>query len=155
MAKRKIDCTLDEFVVKYLKKAKYEKTCKLLEVGESTSTNGSWKTIKKFMKFVKANEKKKNEGIKKESLDDDLGFEINFGAYQNSEPRLRLKQIPDTKRTKNGTEGKRENIEIPKKFITKIKQLGLREEDADILYKSKIDWASVYLGRVSNLNTVH
>ena len=64
-------------------------------------------------------------------------------------------QIPDTKRTKNGTEGKRENIEIPKKFIKKIKQLGLREEDADILYKSKIDWASVYLGRVSNLNTVH
>ena len=144
MAKRKIDsCTLDEFVFKYLKKSKYEKTAKLL--GEINIGNS--KIMKNFIKFVKINEKLKNEAIKKENLDDDdLGFEINFGAYQSSEPRLK---ISETKRPKNGTDGKREKIEVPKKFMKKIRKLGLREEDADILYKSKIDWTSVYLGRVS------
>ena len=138
-----MDCTLDGFVFKYLKAAKYEKTCKLF--GESNLGNS--KIIEKFIKFV--NEKLKNEATKKENLDDDLGFEINFGAYQSSETRLQLKKIPETKRSKNWTEGKREKIEIPKKFIKKIRKLGLREEDADILYKSKIDWTSVYSGRVS------
>ena len=141
-----MDCTLDEFVFKYLKTAKYEKTCKLF--GESTIGNS--KISEKFIKFVRKNEKLKNEAIKEENLgDDDLGFEINFGAYQSSETRLQLKKIPETKRSKNWTEGKREKIEIPKKFIKKIRKLGLREEDADILYKSKIDWTSVYSGRVS------
>ena len=140
-----MDCTLDEFVFKYLKAAKYEKTCKLF--GESNLGNS--KIIEKFIKFV--NEKLKNEATKKENLDDDLGFEINFGAYQSSETRLQLKKIPETKRSKNWTEGKREKIEIPKKFMKKIRKLGLREDDADILYKSKIDWTSVYSGRVFNL----
>ena len=90
MAKRKIDCTLDEFVVKYLKKSKYEKTAKL--IGETNIGNS--KIMKKFIKFVKINEKLKNEAIKKENLDDDddLGFEINFGAYQSSEPRIKISQ---------------------------------------------------------------
>ena len=142
-----MDCTLDEFVFKYLKTAKYEKTCKLF--GESNLGNS--KIIEKFIKFVRKNEKLKNEAAKKENLDTDLGFEINFGAYQSSEPKLQLKKIPETKRSKTWTEGKREKIEIPKKFIKKIRKLGLREEDADILYKSKIDWTSVYSGRVFNL----
>ena len=143
-----MDRSLDGFVLKYLKIAKYEKTCKLF--GESTIGNS--KIIKKFIKFVRKNEKLKNGAIKKKDLDDDgLGFEINFGAYQRSEPKLPLKKIPETKRSKNWTEGKREKIEIPKKFIKKIRKLGLREEDADILYKSKIDWTSVYSGRVFNL----
>ena len=141
MTKRKIDCTLDEFVVKYLKKSKYVKTAKL--IGETNI--GHSKIMKNFIKFIKINEKLKNEA-KKENLDDDLGFEINFGAYQSSEPRL---QISETKRPKKWTEEKREKIEIPKKFMKKIRKLGLREEDADILYKSKIDWTSVYLGRFS------
>ena len=142
MAKRKIDCALDEFVVKYLKKSKYEKTAKL--IGETNIGNS--KIMKKFIKFVKINQKLKNE-VKKENRDDDLGFEINFGAYQSSEPRIR--KFPETKRPKKWTEEKREKIEIPKKFMKKIRKLGLREEDADILYKSKIDWTSVYLGRFS------
>jgi len=142
MAKRKIDCALDEFVVKYLKKSKYEKTAKLL--GETNIGNS--KIMKNFIKFVKINEKLKNEAKKENLDDDDLGFEINFGAYQSSKPRIKISK---PKRPKNGTDGKREKIEVPKKFMKKIRKLGLREEDADILYKSKIDWTSVYLGRVS------
>ena len=34
--------------------------------------------------------------------------------------------------------------EIPKEFMKKIKKLGMREEDAEVLYKTKIDWAAVY-----------
>ena len=34
--------------------------------------------------------------------------------------------------------------EIPKKFIRKIKKLGLRPEDAAVLYETKIDWETVY-----------
>ena len=125
-----------------------KKTCKLF--GESNLGNS--KIIKKFIKFVRKNEKLKNETIKKKNLDDDdLGFEINFGAYQSSEPRHQLKKIPETKLLKNWTEGKREKIEIPKKFIKKIRKLGLREQDVGILYKSKIDWTSVYVGKVFNL----
>ena len=41
-------------------------------------------------------------------------------------------------------ETKRQKIEIPRDFIKKIKNLGLRVEDAEILYKSKIDWTAVY-----------
>ena len=52
-----------------------------------------------------------------------------------------------------GDKWKRENIkseriekkiDIPKDFIRKIKKLGLREEDAQTLFDTKIDWAAVY-----------
>ena len=95
-----MECNLDEFVFKYLKTAKYEKTCKLF--GESNLGNSN--IIEKFIKFVRKNEKLKNEAAKKENLDTDLGFEINFGAYQSSEPKLQLKKIPETKRSKTWTE---------------------------------------------------
>ena len=35
-------------------------------------------------------------------------------------------------------------IDIPADFIKKIKKLGLREEDAQILFRTKIDWTAVY-----------
>ena len=35
-------------------------------------------------------------------------------------------------------------IDIPKEFIKKIKKLGMKVEDAEILYKSKIDWSVIY-----------
>ena len=41
-------------------------------------------------------------------------------------------------------EKKETEIDIPKDFMRKIKKLGMREEDAQILYKSKIDWTAVY-----------
>ena len=39
---------------------------------------------------------------------------------------------------------KEKKIEIPTEFIKNIKKLGMREDDAEVLYKSKIDWAAVY-----------
>ena len=140
MAKRKIDSSLDGIIINYLKKAKCEKTLKLFE-GRLVETREDKNTSKQFWNHLKQNEDEK------EIAKVDLGFEINFGAYQSSEPRLKI--IPETKRPKNGTDGKREKIEIPKKFMKKIRKLGLREKDADVLYKSKIDWTSVYLGRFS------
>ena len=41
-------------------------------------------------------------------------------------------------------ETKKRKIEVPKDFIKKIKSLGLNVEDAEILFKSKIDWTAVY-----------
>ena len=34
--------------------------------------------------------------------------------------------------------------EIPKEFIKKIEKLGLKVEDVEALYASKIDWTAVY-----------
>ena len=39
---------------------------------------------------------------------------------------------------------KEKKIDIPKDFLKKIKKLGMKEEDAEILFRSKIDWAAVY-----------
>ena len=53
-------------------------------------------------------------------------------------------------RTKHNLKGlksasqKRPKPVIPKSFIKKIKSLGLKEEDAEILYETKIDWSIVY-----------
>ena len=41
-------------------------------------------------------------------------------------------------------ETEKRKIDIPKEFIKKIKKLGMKVEDAEILYKSKIDWCAVY-----------
>ena len=38
----------------------------------------------------------------------------------------------------------RKKNDIPKEFIKKIRKLGMKEEDADILYRTKIDWTAVY-----------
>ena len=43
------------------------------------------------------------------------------------------KKVPDNRKK-----------EVPKGFIKKIKNLGINVEDADILFKSKIDWCAVY-----------
>ena len=147
MAKRKIDCSIDDFIVDYLKKRKYKKSLQLF--GEKNNSFMGRKlenhdVCKKFIKYLKIKESEKGD------VDDDLGFEINFGAYQ-PESRLQITNFIGKKNnSRNKTDDKKEKIEIPKKFIKKIKNLGLREKDADILYKSKIDWTAVYLGRISN-----
>ena len=40
--------------------------------------------------------------------------------------------------------GNKKKKEIPKDFIKKIEKLGMRMEDAEALYASRIDWTSVY-----------
>ena len=81
MAKRKIDCSLDDFVMEYLKKVKCEKSSKMFGA-ECSDENDHSKSVKKFMKFLEENEMKKGN-----SVEDDLGFEINFGAFQ-PEPKV-------------------------------------------------------------------
>ena len=74
MAKRKIDCTLDAIVAVYLKKAKCDKSLKLLEGKVGNTQNYNMTILSKFVGYLK----------EKENLnDEDLGFEINFGAYQS------------------------------------------------------------------------
>ena len=77
MAKRKIDCTPDAIVAAYLKKAKCDKSLKLFEekVGHKESYNIN--ILSKFVGYLK-----EKESQKENRNDEDLGFEINFGAYQ-------------------------------------------------------------------------
>ena len=69
-----------------------------------------------------------------------------------SKPRfcfqLSLKEVrkPLTEKTLQNpkTETEKRKTDIPKEFIKKIKYLGMKVEDAEVLFKSKIDWAAVY-----------
>ena len=45
---------------------------------------------------------------------------------------------------KGKTNEKQEKVDVPKEFIKKIKNLGMNVKDAEVLYKSKIDWTAVY-----------
>ena len=76
MAKRKMNGGLDDIVTEYLKKIKCEKTSKMFGT-ESSSKSDHSKSLKKFMKFLKQKEMEKENRV-----EDDLGFEINFGAFQ-------------------------------------------------------------------------
>ena len=35
--------------------------------------------------------------------------------------------------------------DVPKEFVKKIQNLGMNVEDAEVLFKSKIDWCAVYI----------
>ena len=76
-----MDCSLDDIVMEYLKKVKCDKTSKMLGTDHSGESDHS-KSLKKFIKNLK------QSGIKEENRDD-LGFEINFGAFQ-PEPKVRF-----------------------------------------------------------------
>ena len=77
MAKRKIDCTLDEIVAGYLKKQKCEKSLKLFDEKAGHKKNGEMILLGRFVDYLK-----KKEMEKENENDEDLGFEINFGAFQ-------------------------------------------------------------------------
>ena len=51
---------------------------------------------------------------------------------------------PNSKKGPKQSTQKRLKTVIPEAFINKIKSLGLKEEDAEILYETKIDWTAVY-----------
>ena len=71
-----MDCSLDDIVMQYLKKAKCEKTSKMFG-NECSDRNDQSKLLAKFIKFMKHKKEEKENGA-----EDDLGFEINFGAFQ-------------------------------------------------------------------------
>ena len=76
MAKRKIDCSLNDFIIDYLKKRKYERTLKLFEDKNEGPEKENTRICDNFLNYVIQVESKKEAEI------DDLGFEINFGAFQ-------------------------------------------------------------------------
>ena len=71
-----MEFSLDDFIIEHLKKAKNEKTLKLFE-GENGGSKENKKVYKKFMNYLKKKE------AEKANEKDDLGFEINFGAFQS------------------------------------------------------------------------
>ena len=79
MAKRKIDC--GDVIVDYLKERKYEKTLQLFEEENKSFTGRKLKTQDLCQKFIKYLQRQESE---KDDENDDLGFEINFGAYQSA-----------------------------------------------------------------------
>ena len=77
MAKRKIDCSLNDYIINRLKKRKFEKTLKFYEESIGCSKNADSEIFARFKSYLIAKE------IKTENGTDDLGFEINFGAYKS------------------------------------------------------------------------
>ena len=71
-----MDCSLDDIIIGYLKKVKCEKTSKMFGA-ERSGENDHSNSLKEFMKFLKQKETKKEYHV-----EDDLGFEINFRAFQ-------------------------------------------------------------------------
>ena len=74
MAKRKIDSSLNDFIVEYLKKRKCKRTLNLFVKNNEIKRNQN--LYENFTDYLKRKESEK------ESENDDFGFEINFGAYQ-------------------------------------------------------------------------
>ena len=72
---------LESFVVEYLKRRNYERSSELLtrEIPKRNSEQMMSRTMVKFKKYLIELDKK----IKQE-VNDDLGFEINFGAGPTS-----------------------------------------------------------------------
>ena len=76
MSKRKNDPSLDDIVMEYLKIVKCKRTSTMFETERSSGGDHS-KSLKKFIKFLQQSSNKKQDPV-----EDDLGFEINFGAFQ-------------------------------------------------------------------------
>ena len=76
MTKRKIDCNLNDIIGSYFMKKKYEKSLKLFDENVDETKNDAKEILEKFFRYLKEKTDKKN------AKEDDLGFEINFGAYQ-------------------------------------------------------------------------
>ena len=73
-----------------------------------------------------------------------MGFEINFGALQPEKKLLLRNSLFEKTNPGSKKETEQRTKDIPKDFIKKIKHLGMRVEDAQVLFKSKIDWCAVY-----------
>merc|ERR1711971_253082 len=89
MTKRRNVTDLNEIVIECMKKEKYEKSLKLFQrnIGGATIDSNTCSSGKLFEKFKKYLEEQESEKENKKKENDDLGFEINFGAYQ-SDPKL-------------------------------------------------------------------
>jgi len=145
MSKRKHECIeneLNEIVTEWLMKVKCEKSLKLFQSQKAENSNANSNNVldkvRKFREFLMT----KTVEVHK---DDDLGFEINFGLQKESNVQKRHlnQKLPKAKESTHKSE-KGSKTTVPKSFIRKIKELGMKEEDAEILFKTKIDWSAVY-----------
>ena len=73
--------SLNDYIIEHFKKRNYEKTLKLFEEKNGRPTKENSKICEKFINYLKERETEKENEI------DDLGFEINFGAFQ-PEPKV-------------------------------------------------------------------
>lgn len=132
MAKHKIKCDLNDFIIGYLKKFKHEKSLRILDAKKQVK-NDHKAAFEQFYNYLT------KKDIQKE---DDLGFKINLEAYQKqSTLQHSLRKV----RNLTKIEKSEKHLDIPIEFITKIEELGMRKKDAEILYKSQIDWVAVYI----------
>ena len=76
MAKRKIDCGLNDLIIAFLKKRKYKRSLQLLEDKNGGSEKENTGIYDNFINYVAEREDKKETELA------DLGFEINFGTFQ-------------------------------------------------------------------------
>ena len=76
MTKRKIDWNLNDIIGSYFMKKKYEKSLKLCDENDDETKNDANEILEKFFCYLK------EKTVKENAKEDDLGFEINFGAYQ-------------------------------------------------------------------------
>ena len=67
---------MNDCIIEHLKRGKYDKTLKLFEGEINVFKKENTKIYENFMKYLIDKE------IKRENDEDDLGFEINFGAYK-------------------------------------------------------------------------
>ena len=81
MTKRKVECDLNDIIGSYLREKKCGKSLKLFEEKNDQSKKDQMKTLLMFVEYLKEKEK--------HVKDDDLGFKINFGAYQ-SDKKVRI-----------------------------------------------------------------
>ena len=123
MAKRKIECDLNDIIGVHLRKKKCEKSLKLFYEKSGEIRNDKTKIWEKFLDYLK----EKNTA-KKHVIEEDLGFEINFGAYQ-PDIKVSSNALAASKRFNNEhSKKKQSNIEgeikkkkeIPKEFVKKI-----------------------------------
>ena len=73
MAKRKIQCDLNDFVIGYLKKSKYEKTLKTLDV-KNQFKNDYTADFQKFIHYLEIKEAQKDikSDIRIENINENL-----------------------------------------------------------------------------------
>ena len=142
MVKRKRACSLEDFISGYFKRAKFDKSNSLFNK-KNDENRESEKIRTKFVEYLK-------DQFAKEEINQeyDLGFEINFGKPEAKLPILKAerKNLSCSIR-KNGTrktDVKEKRMDIPIKFLEEIKKLKMNESDAEILYKTKINWTEAY-----------
>ena len=72
--------SLNDFISEYFMKEKYAETLKLFEEKNGGANNGKGENSKMCDRFINYLKRKETE---KENEIDELGFEINFGAFQH------------------------------------------------------------------------